>query len=428
MRLADLSGRRVVLLGLGEDVRAALGAIRGAGPAEVTLVDAGLEPTAPGEFGAEGVRVIGLDEACATAEVFVRSPGYPRFEPALVEAMERGGRMTTPLDLWMGTLGPEQRVVAITGTKGKSTTTELVGHFARGAGLRVGLAGNLGIPVFADGWDSTAPVIVLEVSSYQASDLHHAPEIAVLTSLTEDHLDWHGGVERYRSDKLRVLRNDGGSARVVIVSSESPGALEAAKDFDPVVVVPPAAGELPLQRVQNAALAAEVIHQLGVDRPTVAAILDGASRSLPGRLDPCVAPAGSRCSGVRFVDDALASNPSATAAGLAWAREQGVTTVLLIGGADRGVDPAPLAEEVARWSPGSLRAIALADSGDALAAAVGLEVVESADSVEHAVAIAADLAGPDGIVLFSPAAPTPRGSGNWETRSASFRRAIADLT
>ena len=83
-----------------------------------------------------------------TAQIFVRSPGFPRYLPQLVDAMERGALMTTPLDLWVGSLDPSQRVVAVTGTKGKTTTTDLIGHFATEAGLRVGLAGNIGIPVF----------------------------------------------------------------------------------------------------------------------------------------------------------------------------------------------------------------------------------------------------------------------------------------
>lgn len=335
--------------------------------------------------------------------------------------------MTTPLDLFVGTLGADQRVVAITGTKGKSTTTDLVGHFAEVAGLRVGIAGNLGIPVFAEGWDAAAPVIVLEVSSYQAADLHHAVDIAVLTSLAEDHLDWHGGREQYVADKLRVLSNDGGDAGAVIVSGRSPLALEAAQRFDPIVVVPPPAEDLPAQRVQNASLAAEIVHQLGGGRLSDEQIMDAARRSLPGRLDPVAGPTSGGAAGVRFIDDALASNPSATAAGLAWARQRGASTVVLLGGAARGVDPEPLALEVAEWPAERLRVVTLPDNGDELARAVGLEPTHAATTVADAVAHAASIVGPGGIVLFSPAAPTPRGSGNWKDRSAAFRRAVLDL-
>ena len=440
MRLDELRGRRVVLLGLGEDVRAALPSILAAGPADLVLVDSGTahSPGSPGSAGSGSavagradLRVVELEDAAATAEVFVRSPGFPRYLPALVEARQRGALMTTPVDLWMGSRAPGQRVVAITGTKGKSTTTDLVGHFAREAGLRVGLAGNLGVPVFAEGWDSSAPIVVLEVSSYQAADLHHLADIAVLTSLSEDHLDWHGGIERYHSDKLRVLHQGAAVAPVVIVSADSSGAMHAAEDFTPVVVVPPESGPaLPQQRVQNAALAAEVIRQLGGPSMSAEQILAAAARSMPGRLDLCPTVAGGRFAAVQFVDDALASNPSATAAALTWARQQERTTVVILGGADRGVTAGPLLDEAALWAPGMLRVVALPENGHDMAMRAGLEVAGAAEDVGRAVPLAASLlstAGSPGIVLFSPAAPTPSGSGNWADRSAAFRRAIAEL-
>ncbi|MEX0767006.1 MAG: Mur ligase family protein, partial [Microthrixaceae bacterium] len=380
------------------------------------------------------LQMISVDQAAQTAQIFVRSPGFPKYLPQLVDAIQQGAKMTTPLDLWMGSLDSSQRVVAVTGTKGKSTTTDLIGHFAAQAGLRVGLAGNLGIPVFGLGWDSTSPIVVLEVSSYQAADLQHLPAIAVLTSLTEDHLDFHGGVERYQADKMRVLSNNGQSAEVVVVSADSPEALAATLQFDPVIVQPPvSAPALPQQRVQNAALAAEVIFQLGGGRMTEQQILDGAARSMPGRLDECTGPdAPSAAAGIRFIDDALASNPSATSAGLAWARQQELPTVLILGGTERGVAVRPLLDEVARWPAGQLLAVTIPENGASLAERCGISVVAAAHSVEEAVQIGAEILLADstahGIVLFSPGAPTPTQSGNWQDRSASFSLAAAELS
>jgi UDP-N-acetylmuramoylalanine--D-glutamate ligase len=453
MKLDDLTQQRVVLLGMGTDMQAALGAILAANPAQISLVDeaasqgsemgsrasvhSGLHSELHGgstvHATAEQLPLISIDEAVETAQVFVRSPGFPKYLPQLVDAMQRGALMTTPLDLWMGSLDPSQRVVAVTGTKGKSTTTDLIGHFADQAGLRVGLAGNIGIPVFSADWDSSAPVLVLEVSSYQAADLQQVPSIAVLTSLTEDHLDWHGGVERYHADKLRVLSNNGSPAKVIIVSADSPEALAAAVPFDPVIVVPPhSAAALPQQRVQNAALAAEVVFQLGGGRMTEQQILAGAARSMPGRLDECPGPStDSPAAAIRFVDDALASNPSATAAGLAWARQLEVPTVLILGGAERGVAVHPLAEEAALWAAGQLLTITVPENGASLAERSGLEVAASAKSVQEAVQMGvAALSGHNsagGILLFSPAAPTPSAAGNWQDRSASFRKTVLEL-
>lgn len=427
MRLDELSGRRVVLLGLGADVRAAVPAIEGAGPAELVAVEDGDAGRGPGG----GMRRLGLVEAATSGEVFVRSPGFPRYGAPLVEARERGAAMTTPIDLWMGTVGPSRTVVAVTGTKGKSTVTDLVGVLARDAGLRVGVAGNLGVPVFDAGWDHDAPVVVLEVSSYQAADLHHVPDLAVLTFLSEDHLSWHGGVARYVDDKLRVLHNDGGTARRVLLPAVGGAAAEAvaALGIDhqlahgiEVVDPPVADASVPRHRLQNAALAAKVLAGIGGPRLDGNEVVEAARSSLPGRLDICAGPPGLLC-----LDDALASNPSATAAGLAWLRTLGRSTVVVLGGADRGVDPSPLVQEADRWPPGSLRAVVVPDSGADLARRCGLAVVRSAVDVDDAVrAAVADLPA-DGVVIFSPAAPTPPAVGNWETRSNQFRSALASL-
>ncbi len=261
MRLDDLRGRRVALLGMGIDVAAALPAIVASEPHDLVVVDDRLTVDRT-----DGLAVVPLASAARDAEIFVRSPGFPRSGNPLQHAIARGAAMTTPVDLWVGSRGAHRRIVMITGTKGKSTTTDLVGHLAEGAGVSVGIAGNLGIPVFSDDWAHDAPVIVIEVSSYQASDLHHVPEIAAVTSLAEDHLDWHGSYDRYRADKLRVVANDGHVAERVFVPRAEASAIAAVCELgvEPVLVdVPDHAPRLPHHRVQNAALAAAVVQALG---------------------------------------------------------------------------------------------------------------------------------------------------------------------
>lgn len=438
MRLADLTGRRVVLLGLGADVRAGLGPIIDAGPADVRLVNEAADALPLGD-----IPLVTLDAAAADADVFVRSPGFPRYQPPLLDALARGALMTTPLDLWLGTVGPSRTVVAITGTKGKSTVTSLVGVLAAQAGLRIGVAGNLGIPVFSTGWDHEAPVVVLEVSSYQAADLHHPPDVGVLTFLSEDHLSWHGGVERYVADKLRVLRNDGGTAgRILVPASGGGRALEALGLLEsgfvsgpgarlPVEAVVSPAGcdrSIPVHRLQNAALAAAVVSGL-CGEPVATVDIEAAARTtLPGRLDVCPGPTGLLC-----LDDALASNPSAVAAGLAWLRTLERPTVVLLGGQDRGVDSGPLADEARRWPVGMLQAVALPASGLVLAQQCGIEVLGEVSDVGAGVDLAltglhenGSAAGGSGggVVILSPGAPTPALVGNWETRSNQFRAAV----
>ncbi|MEO6987423.1 MAG: Mur ligase family protein [Aquihabitans sp.] len=423
MQLHDLTDQKVVLLGMGADVSAALPAIVGAGPASVVVVDA--NPSAV----PAGLEAVTLEAASADADVFVRSPGFPRYQAPLTAALERGARMTTPLDLWMGTHGADRTVVAITGTKGKSTVTDLLGELVTRSGLSVGVAGNLGVPVFSDGWNHEAEIIVLEVSSYQAADLHHVPDMAIVSYLAEDHLSWHGSVERYVADKLRVVSNEAGTASRVLIPAVGGRAAEVLAEMGVVaeVIFPPAADKLvPVHRLQNAALAAAALTYLNGPELVDVEIVAAARRGLPGRLDACAGPDGVLC-----LDDALASNPSATAAALSWLRAMDRPTVVLLGGTDRGVDSSPLADEVACWDEGRLRAVVLPDNGRELADAVGITVVaeadDVADAVRHALAETRHPDAPEGqpAVLFSPAAATPKRIGNWETRAAQFREAVA---
>ncbi|MEZ5309989.1 MAG: Mur ligase family protein [Microthrixaceae bacterium] len=413
------------------------------------------------EIAGHEIPVVGLLDACGEAQVMVRSPGFPRYLPDLVHARDAGVPMTTPIDLFVGDLDPAQRVVMITGTKGKSTTTELIGRFAREAGLIVGVAGNLGVPVFDDGWGGDAPIIVLEVSSYQASDLHHVPDIAVVTSIAEDHLSWHGGLEQYLSDKLRIVANDGATAGHVVVPRAEHRAREVRADRFPELVPVlvddiETDGSDPVHRVRNAALAARVVEMLGSQKISTQQIRAGAHSSMPGRLDICrsngndsVADDGASkgdfgAAGITFVDDALASNPSATAAGLAWARNVSDDVVVILGGQDRGVSVEPLVQEAAYWhdsadgnteTSGTLRAVTLANNGEDLAQRCGIEIIGRASSVADAVerAVEALRCGTSGresrqMVVFSPAAPTPAGQGNWRNRSEEFREAVLKVS
>lgn len=427
MRLAELRGRRVALLGLGSDVGACVPAVIEADPSELLVV----EERGVGSSGLPDDAVRTLADAAARAEVFVRSPGFPRYLPEVQAALAGGAAMTTPIDLWLGSCAGDSTVVAITGTKGKSTVTDMVGVLARDAGLEVGVAGNLGVPVFSDDWAHDAPLIVLEVSSYQAADLHHVPEVAVVTFLSEDHLSWHGGVERYVDDKLRMVANEGGVAPTVLVGEVGGSAaveLERRGVAFEVVGAPTATStDVPRHRLQNAALAAAALAAAGGPPVDPAVVLEAARSSLPGRLDELAGPPGMQ---VRWVDDALASNPSATAAGLAWLRGLALPTVVILGGADRGVDPRPLIDEVARWGSGALRAVALPDNGRRLALACGIDAVADAIDAADAVGAARSLLGdvPAGVVIFSPASPTRPGEGNWQTRSDQFRAAVAALS
>ena len=147
-------------------------------------------------------------------DVVVRSPGVSRYRPEAEALAAAGVEMTTGTRLWFAE-HPAARAIGITGTKGKSTTASLVAHMAGRLGLDVRLAGNIGVPLasFLGPADAAEPDLwVLELSSFQTSDLDASPSVGVLLNLYREHTDWHGTPERYRADKLNLFAHRAGHA------------------------------------------------------------------------------------------------------------------------------------------------------------------------------------------------------------------------
>ncbi|ULU27140.1 UDP-N-acetylmuramoyl-L-alanine--D-glutamate ligase [Dyella terrae] len=127
--------------------------------------------------------------------------------------------MTSGTALWFAEK-PDARVVAVTGTKGKSTTTALLAHLARSLGVRTALAGNIGMPLL-ELVDESADLWAIELSSFQTGEAGPV-ELGVITSLYEEHLDWHGTRERYIEDKLKLSD----VSKQLLVNTTQPALLE----------------------------------------------------------------------------------------------------------------------------------------------------------------------------------------------------------
>ena len=268
--------------------------------------------------------------------------------------------------LWLEDFA-DARVVAVTGTKGKSTTAALAAAILRHEGLEVALIGNIGVPVTETYDRPLADAYVVEISSYQAADATVAPGVCVLTSLAPDHLDWHRGVESYYRDKLHLIEvgppgalavargERGGAAsgppatRTGPCSDRPAGCRRAMRgviviDGEPLGTTPGPGGYPVRHNVWNLC---------GAHRRSTAAGRPEARRSgAIGRRGGRIRRAAVRCrtvgerGGLTFVDDALASNPFATVSSLRrFSRPRGSTVIL--GGADRGVDTAGLVEALA---------------------------------------------------------------------------------
>ncbi len=435
MDLESLRGRRVALLGAGTDVTALIPHLVGVEPAVVVAFDDAayrLSDAAATVLADAGIEVRETERLASDElgfDVAVRSPGFNRYRHEL-DALRANSLMTTPVDLWFGTHGKSHVVTIVTGTKGKSTTTTALAALL--ADLDPIVMGNIGVPpwsIATEAAQSSRPVIC-ELSSFQASDTSYVADLAVLTSLGIDHVDWHGTVERYHDDKLGPVRR----ARAAIGCAGDAAVAAALGEFGGIAVdvasitadrsdaLAAFFATLPAHIASNFALAVAAAERIGAALLADDVIIEtlGAVDALPGR-QRSLGTSG----GVEAVDNALASNPLASAAGLD--SYPGRHVWMIVGGADRGVPLDPLVEALGRRSPGSVTLVGIPHSGPALCAALGshpaVRRTMDAESIVDAVAML-DPIGDDDVLLFSPTAPTPPEQGTWVDRSAAFVAAV----
>ena len=375
---------------------------------EVIGTDSG-SPEVPGDLDARlGVDGVELLEGVACV---VKSPGVPNEAPVIVAARERGLPVLGELELaWRLLANP---FVAVTGTNGKTTTTELLGAIWREADLPVALAGNVGTPLAAlVGEVDDATTIVCEVSSFQAEDSEaFAPDTAVLLNVTEDHLDRHGTFEAYRDAKLRVFANQTPEQVAVVPPGvEVPGSARRIEFGE----LPLPAEEIRLRgahNLENAMAASAAAMATGVPQEAVAAAL----RSFPGvphRLEE-VGSVG----GVLYVNDSKATNVSSAVRGIE-AFDGGVHVILggsLKGGGFEGLRDAVASRCVAAYLIGEAAERLEQD----LAGTVPLH-----RSGDLATAVRDAAAQPGEVVLLSPACASFDQFRDYEERGEAFRSLV----
>ena len=430
----------IVVLGYGRETQAWLERRHPADTREALVLDeapplqhAGQEMRAAGRT----LVHVDLDDVVAVrtaigerrVEQVVRSPGVSPYRPGPAWLIGLAPS-ATPTGLWLADAEPDD-LIAVTGTKGKSTVTAMTAHLLRAAGREVVLAGNIGVALTTV--DAAAPRddLVVELSSYQLADLTLArPAVAAgVTTLFADHVPWHGSIERYHADKVRLL----GMADWRVVGPQVASLTVAAGRFDtiagdptPQVIAALArAGLHGVHEGQAGMLAlALVARRLGHDaRDLVDALADFAP--LPHRLRP-VATVRDRT----FVDDSIATVPEAALAALATWRPRGPVT-LLLGGDDRGQDLTGLVEAL---TDPDVRAALLPPLGTRLAEAVraagvpdhAARIVEVPD-LASAVGWADRVTPTGGSVLLSPAAPSFGSFRDFVHRGETFATLVAAL-
>ena len=404
--------------------------------------------------GAERLRAAGVEievgghrsDTMAAADLVVVSPGVPVEQPVLDVARARGVEIVGELELasrWI-----RGRILAITGTKGKSTTTTLLGRMLTAAGLPVLVGGNIGVPLSTQVEASTPETLhVVEASSFQLeTTTTFRPWIAVWLNVADDHLDRHASVESYAAAKARIFANQTAddwalvNADDPVVTARSEGvtaqrvsfALSGvadagfAVDGDWIVkrtvagaeqLVPLGAVELPGRHMLNNVLAATGAASLAGASPRA---MTAGLRGFRG-LAHVMEPAG-EVGGVRFVNDSKATNVEAASRSI----ESFADVVAIIGGRFKGGDLRQLRGPL---SVSGRAVVAIGEAAPRVREALGDVVpVVQADSLREAVSRGYELAAPGGVVLLAPACASFDWFRDYAERGDCFKDEVMRLS
>lgn len=421
----ELKNKRVLVLGLGDTGLSALRWLAQRG-ALLSVADTRDAPPQLAKLQAEMPQVtvhLGPLQAKSfdQVDIVVASPGVPLSEPQVQAALARGIPVVGDIELFAQYKPAHAKVIAITGSNGKSTVTSLVGEMCQRAGLKTIVAGNIGLPVL-DALDLEDPdVYVLELSSFQLETTYSLEaDAATVLNVTEDHLDRYAGMGEYAAAKARIFHGRGvqvlnredawscrmaqGAERGVTFGADAPqstGAYGLLRRGEQVWL---AQGENPLLDVvemqiaglhnaANALAALALCRAIGLDMPP---LLDALRefKALSHRVE-WVAEVG----GVAYYDDSKGTNVGATCAALAGMPRK---VVLIAGGDGKGQDFTPLREPVLK----NARAVVLIGRDAPLISGVlqgtGVPLIGVA-SMGEAVRQAAAAALPGDAVLLSPA-------------------------
>jgi len=422
MRFSELAEKRVAVWGYGREGQAALTALSDRLPAqEVKLLCTPAEAE-QAKIRHDNLKCI-VDEPDVSVlrqfDVVIKSPGISAYKPAVLEAKKAGINIISGTALWFSE-NPAARVIAVTGTKGKSTTSALIAHLLRQLGRRTALAGNIGMPLLEllnppslpDWW-------VVELSSFQTNDVSVVPDIAVVLNLYQEHLDWHGSLSQYHADKLALLNNDQRTCAVLnagdsILSTldkplrkvwfnhssgwhiENSAIYRGTQRVFELAAIP-----LPgTHNALNVCAALAAIETAGEDVFAATSHI-GTFRALPHRLQAL----GKR-DGVTWVNDSISTTPQATLEAMASLQGQAVT--VLVGGFDRGVDWQRFAEAVKTQPPHAI--ITMGANGgriaDLLLQVGGNYQHAHCATLAEAVHIAKCMTPLSGVILLSPGAPS----------------------
>ncbi len=426
-----LKGKKVLILGFGREGRSTYDFLREMDP-EMEIGVADLREVTEVARDAHVKGFYGADylEAANEYEVIMKGPGVIVKDALRPEVC---ARMTGQTDLLMQAAREMGvKVIGVTGTKGKSTTTSLMTAILRKAGRKVAFVGNIGAPCFEHLEEiDTETTVVMELSSHQLEFVHSSPEIGVILNVYEEHLDHYLSLAHYVEAKKNLVRfQEPGDVALV---GPGVGNVETAGRVIPLADLPPA--EVPMllkgeHNRSNVAVCLEIAKILGLPREKVLEAV-AEFRGLPHRME-FVGEFG----GVKYYDDSIATSvPSVMAA----IETLGDVDTLIAGGMDRGLNYAPLVEFLAKSEVRNV--ILLPETGERIlrlfetgADGIGMAQIDVfgerknvrlAKDMAEAVALAKKVTAKGKSCLLSPAAASYNTYRNFEERGDDFQAKVA---
>jgi len=434
----DFAGKRVTVLGLGR-FGGGIGAVRflASCGAEVTVTDLKTEAEL-----ADSILQIAdcpeikfrLGEHCdsdfATADLIVVSPAVPPTNGFLQIAQENGVPITTEISLfWQRNRG---KVIAVTGSVGKSTTTSLIHSIVQAAGLTCWLGGNIGKSLLSMVEEiQPSDYVILELSSFQLFDLDRisaAPDVAVVTNFSPNHLDWHGSIENYRHAKQTILRRQSENQTAILnaddadVSSWKTNAIriefgQDKADSELELAIRDSFKQPGAHNFQNALAACCAANAVGIP-------LDAIKRGLQ-QFQPLehrlqfVAEVNGR----RFYNDSKATTPESAIAAI---ESFDSPVVLLAGGYDKQIDLAAFANTISqRCKAVALMGETATELDQLISADINSQICESfEDSFRWAV----EQSNPGDVVLLSPGCASYDWFPDFEARGNQFVQLVGEWT
>lgn len=414
----------ILLYGAGREARSTRAFLQKVAPKTQVFVTAD-----SGEVEIDDAQFIAPDKLPEAIEaqkfgLIVKSPGVSLYKPIFDIARKAGIEVTSNLNLWAQQYRKGHTVIAVTGTKGKSTTATLISLFLTHSGLDAGLAGNVGVAPLDIG--DKHKIIVFELSSYQTADMDFTPDISGLTNLYPEHIDWHGTRDHYYLDKLNLIDRDGKFRVAITPQAQEIAMVRDAIHHDTGRIMPlnPLIEDALVKAVEksklkgahnleNARLATRLAMAAGAN---LDGVLAGIKAFIPlqHRLEE------HRIGDIIFVDDSISTTPEATSAALA--AYQGQKIALIAGGYDRQQDYAKLATELIK--AGVVLLICLPVTGKRLAkaaesAAPDLNILEVEDLAAAMAALEKNRRTFDTVIL-SPGAPSYNQFKSFDERGETF--------